>query len=264
VKKKWRIVTAVGAVCVVLALAGAAYADRQIHEKHPLVQAPSGEIVHLQNRANFVATYARAEKDGPMEVPAYKSADLLKNNNMSFFLGRDSGFYKSMNSRLDLFDGIETLFPSTALRKATDGDHVYVMYDTEKGERLFLFFSKAKNDYLTVDGFPILMAKKLSHDDFGRLKMGDSIDSVAAIDPVVVEYQALFDTGDDKAVEAYAKLGAPPTSVHLLSDGVLKIVYSRKPSGGYVISDMVYREDFVLQGLDGATCYKIADADFVK
>jgi hypothetical protein len=263
--RRWRVAVVATTVCVVLGVAGAsALAAAQLHRKQQQVEAPSGEIVHLENRAEFIATHSHSEKDGAVEVPAYKSGELLMDNSMTFFLGRDSGFYRSMNARTDLFDTIETLFPSTALRKGKDGDHVYVMYDTEDGERLFLFFSGSKNKYRTVDGFPILMAKALAYGDFAALKVGDNMDAVSKLDPVVAKYKAVFDTGKDEAIEFYANLGAPPTTVHLLTDGVLKIEYARKAGVGYVITDLVYSPDFTLEGLDGQTNYAIAKADYVK
>ena len=263
-KKRWLIASVVTAAVVLGVFGTSVFGGPEIHEKQPLVYAPSGEIIELQDRAGFIAANARAESDGTQDVPVYRRADILRDNDVVFFLGRDSGFYRSMSVRFDVFDRIEALFPSTAIRKASDGDHIYVMYDTEKGERLFLFFSQNKNDYRTVDGFPILMVKRLSHDDFAAVKVGDSIDSVGAVDPVIAEYRALFDSGNDTAVENYAKLGAPPTSVHLLTDGVLKIEYARKPGVGYVITKMVFSADFVLEGLDGKTSYRIAEVDYVK
>jgi hypothetical protein len=264
-RKRWRIVIVVAATLVLGSAGASALAITQVHEKQPLATTPSGGIIDLDNRTDFVQAHARPMSAESLNVPVYRQSELVTNNESSFFLGRDSGFYRFRNLRFDLFDRIETLFPSTAIRLADDAmSSIYVMYDTDKGQRLFLFFSKTKNDYLTVDGFPILMAKRLSSSDFASLRVGDGMDAVAAIDPAADEYRPLFDSGNDTVLENYTKMGAPPTSIHLLTDGVLKVEYARDKNLGYVITQLVFAEDFVLQGLDGKTCYRVADADYVK
>ena len=51
--------------------------------------------------------------------------------------------------------------------------------------------------------------------------------------------------------------------MHLLTDGILKIEYQRDSALGYAITDIIYSEDFGLDGLYGETCYRITVADYV-
>lgn len=53
------------------------------------------------------------------------------------------------------------------------------------------------------------------------------------------------------------------TSVHVLTDGILKIEYDRTDDMEYVIKNIVHNEDFILDGLDGQPCYRIHEIDYV-
>lgn len=63
--------------------------------------------------------------------------------------------------------------------------------------------------------------------------------------------------------ERNRKNGVCFSSLHLLSDGILKIDYDRKGED-YIVCDITYGEDFVLEGKYGETCYKIFIEDYVK
>lgn len=247
---------------VLLGISGVtAYAVITIQEKQSEI-SKTGEVEHIKDFRVFISENAKGADAGPLDIPVYTENDILRNNDNCFFIGRDYGLYHGMNARSDYFDRIETIFPSKAIRESTDGSYIYVMYDMDSKQRMYLFFSKNKNGYRTLDGFIVLMWKKLSFNDFSGIKIGDSMELVEKIDPVIKYYKQVFDAGNDIAIENYTKMGAPPTSVHLLTDGILKIEYDRV-DGNYVITNIVYNKDFVLDGLDGKTCYKITDADYV-
>lgn len=106
------------------------------------------------------------------------------------------------------------------------------------------------------------MKKKLSHEKFAGLTVSDGIAKVESVDPVSKVYREMFDRVSDDAVEKRTSLGMPPTSVHLLTDGILKIEYRRDNALGYAITDLAYRPDFVLAGLAGKTCYRIDEGDY--
>lgn len=241
---------------------GVAHAVGAIQAKQPEIDPLTGEVAHLEDYRGFIAEHKRTAEAGPLEVPRYAEEELVFDNNCRFFLGRDSGLYKDTNVRFDLFRGVLALFPNAAIRESADGSYIYAMYDTDLGGRLYLFFSKEK-DYRFVDGFPVLMKNKLPYQEFASLKVGDGIEAVAGIDSIADTYRRLFDTENDMALENYTGRGAPPTSIHLLSDGILKIQYARDSTMGYVITDIVYSPDFVLQGFDGKTNYKIDEMDYV-
>lgn len=116
---------------------------------------------------------------------------------------------------------------------------------------------------MTLDGFPVIMQKKLEYKDFTYIKKGDSIKIVENIDSIITQYIRHFDTISDDFLDGYSKKGAGATSIHLLTDGILKIVYERT-NGDYVIINIMYSKDFVLEGLDVKTCYKISELDYLK
>jgi hypothetical protein len=233
------------------------------NEKQPESDAVASRMMYLEDYRGYIAEHARTAEAGALEVPTYAEDELVMRNGTRFFLGRDSGFYKDTSVRFDLFRGVLAWFPSTALRESADGSYIYVMYDTDLGGRLYLFFSKAR-DYLFVDGFPVLMRNRLSHQDFAGIKVGDSIKAVIGIDSVTDIYRGMFDTGNDIVIENYIKMGAPPTTIHLLSDGILKIEYRRDADKDYTVTDLTWSPDFVLDGFEGQTCYRIEELDYVK
>lgn len=198
-------------------------------------------------------------------IPLYDHIDLLHStNDCRFFLGRDSGFYSLYpNTRQDLAKVIFSVFPTDAIHETPDKSGAYAIYDTDIGVRLYLFFSKDKNNYATMDGFPVIMQKRLAFEDFENIRTGDSIKLVEEIDPIISQYIQFFDTGSDEALKGYTERGVGPTSIHLLTDGILKIEYQRT-DGDYVITNIVYKADFILDGLNGQTCYQISELDYVK
>jgi hypothetical protein len=117
---------------------------------------------------------------------------------------------------------------------------------------------------MTLDGFPVIMQKKLAYQDFADIQTGDNINKVGSIDPVIPQYVEFFDSSSDAALKGYIGIGAGPTSIHLLTDGILKIEYERTGDDDYVITNIVYSEDFVLDGLFGETCYRISELDYVN
>jgi len=261
--KKMRMIIIVGVVALLVVGGGVAYGVAVNHERQLEVNPATGAVMILENYRGFITEQAKPAQAGALEVPIYSESMLVEQKEWTIFLGRDSGYLRDANVRPDGFAKIETKFPSEAIRESADGSYIYVMYDTDAGARLYLFFSREK-EYHFVDGFPVLMNARLSYQDLAGLKVGDSMDIVEGIDPVIAVYRRLFDTGNDIVLENYTKRGAPPTSIHLLSDGILKIEYARNANDGYTITNLTYSPDFVLDGLDGKTCYRIAEVDYVK
>ncbi len=215
-----------------------------------------------EEQAAFIASIAKSETDGPIDVPLYRPEDLLVDNDACFTIGEDHGQYAGLSLRFDTFQHLELVFPSEAVRKLESG-MIYVMYDTESDGRLFVFYSEEKSRFTFVDGYPILMKEKLLYHDFEHLAPGDGIEKVQEIDPVALTHREHFDTFNDKAMASYTAGGKPPSSVHLLTDGILKVEYQRDPELGYAITNIIYSEGFALDGFNGETCYRIVDADYV-
>lgn len=235
---------------------------RPIQEKQPEVLEKLGK--GIDDPTAFLASAAAEVGSGPLEVPVYREAVLTTESEGCFSLGMDNGFYRNFGLQLAFFERLQMIFPSEAIRRTADGGSVYVMYDTDAGGRLYVFFSGEKNNYMVEDGFPILMKKRLTHADFAGLAVGDGIGDVERIDPAASVYKSWFGRLNDTAITNWTALGAPPTSVHLLTDGILKIEYRGDPALGYAITSIIYDEDFILDGFDGETCYRIDPADYAQ
>ena len=255
------VVVSIGAVAV-------AYASGLLSKK-PIYNEETEQYELIEDYVEYIELRKTTNSDSKSldNIPLYDHSDLLLHTeeSMFFYLGRDSGFYSAFpNTRRDLAKIIFSAFPTDAIRETPDESGVYAVYDTDIGVRLYLFFSKEKNNYMTLDGFPVIMQKKLAYKDFADIQMGDSIKIVESIDPIITQYVEFFNTGSEAALEGYSKMGAEPTTIHLLTDGILKIEYKRNEEDDYVITNIIYSEDFVLEGLDGKTCYKISELDYIK
>jgi hypothetical protein len=255
-------------ICLAIVFAGAmavAYASG-IFNKQEIYNEKEERYEMIEDYQNYINSTKETDAAKPLEnIRVYYSEDLLHKNDCDIFLGRDAGYYSrySTNTRRDFTKVILAAFPTNAIREISQTGDVYAVYDTDIGARVYLFFSKEKNNYMTLDGFPVIMQKKLEYKDFKEIQLGNSIGLVEKIDPVIPQYVKFFDTITDDFLKGYTEKGAPPTSVHLLTDGILKIEYDRV-DGQYIITNMVYNKDFVLEGLDGKTCYKILDIDYVN
>jgi len=218
---------------------------------------PSGP--HYQEFVTqYIAAYATAP-DEAVNVPIYREEQILYSMEC-FAIGHDAGIQAHRGIRSGLFEDMVTMFPDPVVRDI--GDFVYIYYDTENQTRLYVFYSKAKGCFFT-DGFPVIMKKTLSYQDFAELKAGDTVQQVADIDPIVPLHLPVFDIYSDDMVDNMEDHTNWFQTIHLLSDGILRINYD-KVDGEYIIVSMIYNEDFILDGLDGQTCYRIYDEDYMK
>jgi hypothetical protein len=179
--------------------------------------------------------------------------------------GLDVGVWKDRNSVTHyLTPSLLAAFPNDAWRDMGDG-RKYLMYDTDKGTRLFFFFG-ASNNYFHYLGFPVIMTQKVSYEEMKGLKIGNTIDDVIAIDSSAKYVKISNPRYSDIWVKNMEKLGCPTTSVHLLTDGVMKITYERtgeKDNYVYTITDIQYHENFDIECIEGTFNYKIAEIDYV-
>ena len=133
------------------------------------------------------------------------------------------------------------------------------MYETDQGTRLYLFFSNYRKN---VDGFPLVINRVMSYEDFKDIEIGDTIDDVAAVDDVTELYKKEYsDLNYETAKRGYEN-GYPPTTLHYLEDGILKIEYEMLEDRTLVVSSITYNEKYWLTCYDGDLLnYKIEDAD---
>lgn len=106
------------------------------------------------------------------------------------------------------------------------------------------------------------MKETLSYNDFSEIQVGDSIEKVSKIDSIIPLYNEKFEKRSEIIYERNKEQGIYFTSMHLLSDGILRIDYDRK-DGDYVVIDITYNKDFVLEGEYRDSCYKIFEADYL-
>lgn len=146
------------------------------------------------------------------------------------------------------------------------GGKKYLMYDTETGSRIYVFFNNTENS-LKANGYSMISSKKLSYADMKALKTGQTMDDVMAIDPSAKYVEYLYSFRSDKAIKYdITHLNLPINTVHLLTDGVMKLTYERSGEEGsyvYTITDIEYHDDFKMEGHGGITDYRIAKEDYV-
>ena len=279
-KKRLTILPMILIVLVaILFLTGCAYNKRSAkfeedkHEpvnvmsKHPKYDEENQKSLIMEDYLDYIKSNKESDYDKTLtDISVYKFEEIiLRNSDCGITMGRDSGLYTNRpNTRRDYARVVFTVFPTTAIRESEDNQYIYAVYDTDLGIRVFLFFSKEKNNYNTLDGLPIEMSKSLNYEAFSDIKIGDKASDVENIDSIINEYIKVFDKFADDRLEIYTKKGVGPTSVHLLKDGILKIEYKRIALGDYEITSIEYNEDFILTGLNGDTCYKIAECDYVS
>jgi hypothetical protein len=193
-------------------------------------------------------------------IPHFSEDELIFNCE-SFTLGVDSGIHATAGFRMDEYDAIVQAFPNPLLRKI--GDYFYIVYDTENKTRLYIFCSESKSHPTFFDGFPIIMKKTFSYQDFSKLRVGSNLNDVANIDSCILLYKRQFDSLSVALIDRAKERGIYLTSMHLLTDGILQIIYE-KHEDSYLITKITYRNDFTLDGLFGKTTYKIYAEDYIN
>ena len=204
---------------------------------------------------------AKGETSG---IPIYPEAKLFFDvNNDGFYLGRDVALYYYSNARVNSTKGIMRRFPTDAIRVKDNGD-MYSIHETDSGYRLYLFYDQSL-DYEATIGFPVVIKELLQYSDFAGLKAGDGIEAVEAIDPVAGLHKKLFTEIwqiNPKGAKGQADRGYPCTSIHYLSDGLLKIEYDMPEDGVIVISRIEFAPDYILTDPIGRKVdYKIEEKD---
>jgi hypothetical protein len=255
--KKSSIIVIVGAILLLSVGTALAFSISK-KQAEPEIGSYSDDFV-----AQFVSENKINEQENTNDasIPCYNESELIFENQGCFNLGIDAGSNMASGFRTDFLEKTVKMYPGPLVRE--NEDYIYLVYCTDKNSRLFLFYSKEKTNGMILDGYPIIMKEKLSYEDFSEIKVGDSIEKVGNIDSIIPLYIEEFDLMPEAYYEQNKENGKNFSSVHLLSDGILKIGYERR-EGDYYIIDITYEDDFVMDGLDGKTCYKISEADYVE
>lgn len=258
---KKKIITTI--ICLVLLLAVGVSAYAAVSSIRNRMEIDPNDT-EMDNFREVIMKEKVAEPDKKaLNIPVYNEEDLLFKTNGMFYLNRDFCFYENTNALMTYTGGIMKAYPDPAIREREDGS-LYFIYDTDTGNRLFLFFT-CENDLQTPVGFPTVIKELLSYNDFSGLKIGDPIEDVEKIDSVATLHKKLIiDVWnlDPVGAEFHAKNGYPCTSIHYLKDGILKIEYKMLDDQSLVISDIVFSKDYTLENAKGKVVnYKINEAD---
>ena len=171
------------------------------------------------------------------EIPVYMEEELLFKTDGLFYLNRDACFYEGQNARENYTGALLAAYPTSAVRNR-DEETVYFVYQTDTGYRLYLF-ANYENELQTPVGFPVVIGEMLSYDAFDGIEAGDSMETVAAVDPVTDLYKKqILEVWnlDPVAARALAEDGYPCTTIHYLKDGILKIEYEMQNDQSLVVS----------------------------
>lgn len=224
----------------------------------------------VENYHELIDENEEADLTKPLDIPVYYDEEFVLGNCVE--LG-GYGFNPCFNPGFDqdawnypcLTSELLAAFPNNAWRDMGDG-RKYLVYDTEKGTRVFFFFNDT-DDCFKYLGFPVIMTNRVSYSQMKGIKLGDTIDDVISIDPSARYVKKSRYYAPDEWIDLYAERGCPTTTVHLLTDGVMKITYERtgdKSNFKYTITDIRYEEDFTIKCIGGTYNYKIALMDYVK
>ena len=173
---------------------------------------------------------------------------------------------------------LATFLPGGALRQNPKyTSNAYIMYDTDKGYRIYFFFSKSPNGIGESRrvGTAAIMLEKVSFEDYRPLlKDGVDIDTLIEADPAMKAWSdhlygplsAWMTRGGKTVNEALEIIGKPNghrlTSAVILTDGMLFITWDYV-DGKFVVDTYEYREDFIYDAYGIQVCYKINEEDYV-
>jgi hypothetical protein len=230
---------------------------KSISEKQPQPTGLSNDFA-----SKYVAEHKTVENGETDEtiIPCFREYELLHENWGCFGLGRDAGSDHTHSIQWDFFEFMVEAFPDPLVREIDD--YYYLVYQTDNDTRLFLFSSKEYGNGMFLVGYPIIMKETLSYKDFSEIQVSDSIEKVGSIDSIIPLYYETFELRSEAVYISKKDQGVYFTSIHLLSDGVLQIDYDRK-DGDYVVINITFSKDFVLEGDVGDTCYKIFEMDYL-
>ena len=154
--------------------------------------------------------------------------------------------------------------------------NAYMMYDTDKGHRIYFFFEKVHEVGRWIrSGTAAIMLEKVSFEAYKPLlKEGVDIDTLIEADPAMKAWSdhlygplsAWMTKGGKTVNEALEiigkKNGQRLTSAVILTDGMLFITWDYV-DGKFVVDTYEYREDFIYDAYGIQVCYKINEEDYV-
>ncbi len=203
---------------------------------------------------------AQNDEAEELDIPLYEAEELMYNTNGAFYIGYDSARYRTAYNGRVQTNEIFNSFPTHAIRRQSE-TMIYSIYRSDSGFYLYLFFSEESGDpdwdgLNTPIGYPIVIQKMLSYEDFAGVQVGDGVEKLREIDPVIEIYEKMFFEYyglNSVAAENLRKSNDPISSVHYLKDGLLKIEYDIVDDTQLVVENIIFNENYDLTNLYGET-----------
>lgn len=214
-------------------------------------EQPDAEVTEQQEAKQI----GQEQQNANAKQHKAKAPDLMNGKEFQVFpiMLQDSSLMDNLNSVPHSIEMILKECP-TEQRGKSDKGLEYLIYELGDGYRAYILYG----DFFvpgtqTQKGFGFIVGSELhSHKEFEALKIGDPIENVESIDIIAQTYRESFTNGWVPEMAARsAESGYPLTSIHYLSDGILKIEYEMQKDKSLVISNIVYAPDYVLVNPNG-------------
>ena len=202
-----------------------------------------------------------------LDIPVYPDEELFMTR---FYveLGFDMSKCYHRGIIINYLQNVLGELPTDARRKASTGEE-YLIYESESGYREYVFLELQPNGNDITKGYPLVIGEVHSFMDFEHLNKGDTIDEVAKVDDIAALYKRKFIEFD--LILPYPNSGYVSgkrfvSTIHYLTDGILKIKYSLLEDGTFVIADIIHSPDYTLiyedwDAWDVVTNYRIEPID---
>lgn len=200
-----------------------------------------------------------------IELDKYPAEEFLFDNHCFSFY-RDMDYFLFQSARFDFTSLIIDEYPPQVVRTIENNGQksMYIVYETDDDTRVFVFFFES-DDFQFTRGYPIIMKKSLGLEAFSKLSVGDNIADVEKVDPITSLYRKGYDTLSDEMVkQLYVNGREKISSVHLLTDGIVRINYTRNSDGEYIIDEIFSADDYTIPVLGGKLCYLIYPEDYIS
>jgi len=131
---------------------------------------------------------------------------------------------------------VEEDFPVECLRRTGDST-AYTIYKTDEGGMVYMFYVNRYSNWTLYR--MVYLETELSHQDFLKLKVGDSIEDVEKIDSGLRSMRNVI-----KSLPNTHEIVWLSSYVHLLRDGNIVIQYTEADDKSMRIENITFHEDF--------------------
>ncbi|MDD2956822.1 MAG: hypothetical protein PHD67_11020 [Oscillospiraceae bacterium] len=182
-------------------------------------------------------------------------------NGCGFDIGCDAGAGYGLSAAIFTYGNIIARYPDAKMSVQENGEGFYLVYSTDLGNRLYLFFNGEKSHDTYLSGYPILMHKALSYEAFDSVKPGSTLSEIGEIDAVTTRYSVIFAICREirEVREANHISWSVPyfVTMHLLTDGILQIEYEYDTEREeFFVTKTTFSPDFILRELTGRPATK--------